>query len=385
MRQRIIGAVVFFSSCIFLLIVGELVMSRFLFSGYYVWPPDFHRTFEVQPDIIAGVSTPSELTISEDGFRGDPLSREAGYRILAIGGSTTICVYLDDSKAWPYLVQKQLNEKLGPDAVWVGNAGRPGHSTPSHILQVEKLLAQYPQIDAVVLLVGVNDALVSHEATIDKPLVFNRSEDAALRIAFSVYPDWDSDAPWYTRNVVGRLARIRSWKPIPLEKEGVFSMDAKGEFYSVVRGYRKAASTYRDKLPDLSKAVAKYRRNLNVIVDRAVAAKRRVVFLTQPTVWRAGMTQDELDLLWAGGTDFFRLKRGKPYYSAEVLAETMALYNSVLLDVCNDRGVECLDMAERVPRTVAAFYDDAHFTEQGSAIVAARLAEYLADRAPLSR
>jgi lysophospholipase L1-like esterase len=367
----------------FLLVAGELVMSRLLFNGYYVWPPNFHKTFEVRPDIIAGVSTPSELTISADGFRGDPLSGEAGYRILAIGGSTTICVYLDDSKAWPYLVQQKLNEMLGPKSVWVGNAGRPGHSTPSHILQVEKLLAQHPEIDAVILLVGVNDALIALEATIDKPLVFNTAENVALRMAFSVFPDWDSEAPWYTRNVIGRLLRIRSWNPIPLKKDGVFSMDAKGEFYSVVRGYRKAASVYRAEVPDLSAAIAIYVSNLDAIVDRAEALERRVIFATQPTVWRDGMTQAEQDLLWAGGTDFFHLKRGKPYYSPGALADAMALYNTALLDVCQRRGVECVEMAEMIPRTFEEFYDDAHFTERGSDRVAAGLAEYLAATEPL--
>ena len=169
---------------------------------------------------------------------------------------------------------------------------------------------------------------------------------------------------------------------MPLKKDGVFSMDAKGEFYSVVRGYRKAASVYRQKLPDISGAVRKYTRNLELIVDRAASAERRVIFLTQPTVWRDGMTQAERDLLWAGGTDFFHLKRGKPYYSAEALAEAMALYNEALLDVCAKRGVDCLDLAEQVPRTVDTFYDDAHFTEAGADIVATQVADYLLQTEP---
>ena len=63
----------------------------------------------------------------------------------------------------------------------------------------------------------------------------------------------------------------------------------------------------------------------------------------------------------------------------------MKIYNQALLGVCEARGVECVDLAEMVPRNEEVFYDDAHFTERGSAIVAARLAEYLLVSAPLSQ
>ncbi len=97
------------------------------------------------------------------------------------------------------------------------------------------------------------------------------------------------------------------------------------------------------------------------------------------------MPQSERDLIWMGGTDFFHLKRGKPYYSAAALAEAMTIYNDALLDVCRKRGLECVDMAAMVPKTAQVFYDDAHFTDYGSAIVAERLAEYLLDKEPLSQ
>ena len=47
--------------------------------------------------------------------------------------------------------------------------------------------------------------------------------------------------------------------------------------------------------------------------------------------------------------------------------------------------MECVDMAEMVPKTTKVFYDDAHFTEYGSTMVAERLAEYLLATEPLSQ
>jgi lysophospholipase L1-like esterase len=375
-------AVVVVSSVVFLA-VGELLMRRYLPAGYYVWPPHFTRTFDAPPGVIPGVTHPAKLTINAFGLRGDPLPDEAAYRLLTIGASTTICVYLDDSKAWPYLLQQRLNQRLGAGAVWVGNAGRPGHATPQHILQVEKLLAQHPQVDAVILFVGIADQLVDVSNTIRKSPSFASGHNDALRRAFSMYPDWDAESPWYLRNVIGRVARLRDWHPLPIQHDGVFAMDSEARFVTTIRGYRAAASRIRTSAPDLSEELAVYRRNLDAIVDRAVAAERRIIFLTQPTFWRAEMSPAEEALLWAGGPTFFHAGPGQEYYSTAVLAETMARYNDVVLEVCRDRGVECVDIASSLPKTAEVFYDDAHYTERGSAMVAERVAGYLLGSEPL--
>ncbi len=385
MRQRVMGLVVFVVSSIFFLAIGELLMRLYLPAQYYIWPPNFRRTFQPEPGVIHGVSFPAQLTINAFGFRGDPMSHDEQYRLITVGASTTICVYLDDSKAWPFLVQQRLNDVLGPKAVWVGNAGRPGHSMPLHVLQVEKLLEQYPEVDAVVLLIGIAEVLIDLAATIDPSPVFKRDPNAALRRAFSVYPDWDAESPWYLRNVIGRAARLRNWHPLPLQRDGVFAMDEKAEFVTINRAFRASAASFRRKVPDLSSELSRYVRHINAIVDHAERADRRVIFLTQPTLWKPGMTEEESALLWGGGTNFFRAGLGKEYYSAEVLAQAMTLYNNALAEVCQKRGAECVDMARALPKTASVFYDDAHFTELGAALVADRLTEYLLATEPLSQ
>ena len=66
-----------------------------------------------------------------------------------------------------------------------------------------------------------------------------------------------------------------------------------------------------------------------------------------------------------------------PYYSAEALAGAMKIYNTELIDVCNDLAVECIDLAESIPRETVYFYDDAHFTESGAQAVATVIADYM--------
>jgi len=370
--RSIVGIVAVNLAVALVLIEGA---SRLLLPDrYFVWPPNFTATFDAGEVIGEGVTFPGKLTISADGFRGDSPTDAQVDRILAIGGSTTICVYLDDAKAWPRLLQRELNAGLGEERVWVGNAGRPGHSTEEHTLQVEKLLAQDPTIDALVLLVGVNDLLrfLPRAGKPGQASDWSRlDERTRVARAFSFYPGWDDETPWYRRNFVTRLARLASWHPIPMRAEGgIRPMGEKGEWVAFLRRYRARASAFRPNLPDLSRGIAEYVQNLHRIVDLAKAHEVAVWFVTQPVLWRAGLSAAEQASLWAGGPPWNQMQYGDTYYSAEALARGMQRYNDALLDVCRARDVPCVDAASVLPATSEIFYDDAHFTERGSALLA---------------
>ena len=83
------------------------------------------------------------FVINRDGMRRNPLPDTGFYKILTIGGSTTECLYLDETEAWPRILQ----QLLGGEQVWVGNIGKSGLNTKHHIIQVEHLIHQYPGID----------------------------------------------------------------------------------------------------------------------------------------------------------------------------------------------------------------------------------------------
>jgi lysophospholipase L1-like esterase len=353
-------------------------------NGYRVWPPGFQMKFDAG-DAIEGVSFPGMLTINSIGMRGDEPIEGDGYRILAVGGSTTICAYLDDANVWPQLLQTRLRDALALPAVWVGNVGRPGHTSAQHLLQVGKLLPQHPEIDAVVLLVGINDLLLHLGILIDPPPGFLSNQPdpgAELRMAFTFVPGWDDDAPWYQRNFAGRLWRLAQWQPTS-GRDGLRPMDEKGEFVQMVRRYREQASRTDEPLPDLRAALASYSRGLNGIIDVAQREGVRVVLLTQPTLWRADLSPADQKLVWGGGPVLDRLAPGAAYYSIEALAEGMVRYNAELLRVCAGRGVECVDVAAGMPQSTQIFYDDAHFTDAGAALLARLVADYLLATEPL--
>lgn len=354
---------------------------------FYVWPPHFQHTFDPTPGLIQGVEFPSRLTINELGIRGR-MPEDSEYNILAIGGSTTICAMLDDSKAWPRRLEENLNASLGPGTAWVGNVGRPGHTTTQHILQTEKLLAKHDFVDAIILLVGANDMMIVLAGT--DPEVARQflrpppPEHEILAMAFALTPDSEEHLPWYSRNFVSRTARRLSWSPAK-RSGGLAPMDSNGQFLRTVRGYRKNASTLRSELPDLKPALARYKRQLEEIIDIGSAAGVRVIFMSQPALWKADLNEAERDLLWMGGPPLNRLKDAATYFSVEALAEALNAYNDTLLRVCQSRNVDCVDAAAVVPRDPRFFYDDAHFTEKGAELIATTAASQLLSSGVLSR
>ena len=80
-------------------------------------------------------------------------------------------------------------------------------------------------------------------------------------------------------------------------------------------------------------------------------------------------------LLWYGRIGNLQRADGTEYYSVEALARAMQLYNDTLMQTCASRNVECLDLAALVPKGTTSFYDDVHFNEQGSRIVARAVAD----------
>jgi len=77
-------------------------------TPYRVWRPNTGQVFHPRPEVMPGIQAPPGSPSTRSGWRAREVNAgdRTEYRILAIGGSTTECLYLDDSKAWPFLLEK---------------------------------------------------------------------------------------------------------------------------------------------------------------------------------------------------------------------------------------------------------------------------------------
>lgn len=365
---------------------GEIGLRWFLPSAdhYYIWQPNLHFIFHPRLEIVTGVSGESNVRINAQGLRADELSPTANYyKILAIGGSTTESLYLDQTETWTQHLQNALNKspQVLDFQVWVGNAGRSGRNSREHVVQVKHLLAQQPDLDALLLLVGVNDLGLRLEQGENYTSDYLNSPGASQRLmrrAFDIFPAQTPDIqPYYQQSTIWQLvSQFQQPQAQAATTEKIEVQDDDG-FFLLERQNQRRNAEIRDQLPDLSDSLAEYRRNLNHMIDLAKAQGVRVILITQPSLWRPDLSEVERNRLWFGWGPGFAY-----FYSVEALEAGLVAYNEQLLTICRERQVECIDLAAALPKDMTVFYDDVHFNEQGSVQVSEVLADYLLTQPP---
>ena len=119
--------------------------------------PGMVREFHPSPVHLPGVDGASRFEVNSMGFRAGPIPQTATVRVVALGGSTTECIFLDTSEAWPAVLQARLSD--GSGVAWVGNAGISGTRVRHHVVQAETVVHSVPELDAVIVMAGANDFL----------------------------------------------------------------------------------------------------------------------------------------------------------------------------------------------------------------------------------
>lgn len=322
-----------------------------------------HDTFEPDPAYLPGIYGPSRFSTGPDGIRAAALPAGGQIRVLCIGGSTTECVYLDDTETWPALLPAQVG---GTPPIWVGNVGISGFDTEDHLRFVE----ESPLLDGVAALVvqpGINDLwrfLAGEVEAMDYGRFAEPVDgvDGANQVGATAARPY---RPWWTRSWLIQLYHtLRQPPPRPEEREGVG-----GTEYQIRREKRAAAELTGD-LPPLGPGLDAYRGRIEALVAACHARGVPVLFTTQAVVWRDGLPPEAAARCWFGW-----LPDGR-YLTLGALRQAMGRYNTALAEVCAHAGAPCVDLSP-LNGDPGLFYDDCHFTELGARRVAERVGPVL--------
>ena len=357
-------------------------------TRYLVHLANSRRIFTPSPRFVPGVSDTARFVTNSLGIRGPEFGPDsAEYRILAIGASTTECAMLDEPETWTAIVERVLPRTRDGRRTWVGNAGRSGLTSRDHVVEMKYFVPELPRIDVVVVLVGINDLTSTLKQGFQYqpplPITDSAAERQQVSRTFAVTPGpfhrpgteflLSEGAPWYKATALWQLAkraRIRVSSTSLVQ-------DPIGRNYEVWRSHRRSA-TPLDSLPDLEAGLAEYSRNLNRLADLADHLHVELVLVTQPTLWAPTLPDSARALLWLGGPGEFQAEAGHDYFAVPPLRHALDRYNAVLLQVCAERHLACLDLASRIPADARWFYDDVHFTKAGAALVGQIIASHLA-------
>jgi len=316
--------------------------------------PNLHNTFHPDPAYLPGIEGESHFTTGPDGIRATapPLATQS-IRIVTIGGSTTECVYIDDTETWSARLAAHLG---GPEDVWIGNAGISGFDLEDHIQFVESSPALV-EVAALVAQPGIND-LWRFLAKEVESMDYGRFEEPVVESRIPAQTPSAARRPLWTRSrVIQFYHTLRQESPPSEQQEGIG-----GREYQIRRD-KRAAAEKSGELPPLAEGLALYRSR----IERLIAACQRrgvpVLFTTQPVVWRADLSIEAEARCWFGW-----LPDGR-YLTLAALREAMDQYNETLKQVCAEQGVPCVDLSP-LNGSEAYFYDDCHVTEAGAEAVA---------------
>jgi GDSL-like lipase/acylhydrolase family protein len=296
------------------------------------------------------------FTVSSDahGFRtknlepvGEP-KPEGTYRIFFVGGSTTENIALPDEETFPDLVQVALRKRLGTTPrVCTINTGISGNTiVDSFSLISHRVLALEP--DLIVVLHATNDMRISMSDRFDPTHYRDLKKHKKVR-----FGDFMED----NSRLYSLSAQLR---------KGLFGTSGADRYKK-----RRAAIPFT-KDADPSVGLPHFRRYLSMISAVCAEAKVPVVFMTQPSLYKPNNTPEEDASFWLGVVN-----HGEINLDNATLMKGMQLYNAATTAHAKERGHLLIDLEPAVPKDLEHFYDGAHYTAKGCAVIADEIVKAL--------
>ena len=370
-------------SIILSLFIAELALQAAHGNHFFIRTPHSHYLLKPESQYLPGIEGEARFIVNSLGLRGDELQNQE-IRILSIGGSTSEGAYLDQAETWQYLLQNMLEQKTGK-RVWIGNAGMPRRASPNHVLQLEKLLNQISDIDLVIVLMGFNDMGLSSKKSynprgFDDPVFI----EECLRDSFEVTP-----------------LRPRRIRDLELYKRlfEFFDLITKSGTYKL-EGYARNGAWHEQKRLQrqrsakitLSKemetrffiGLEDYKKNIERMINLSRKHHTKILFLTQPSLYKVNMPEEEEKLLMFGALPDQDPERPNVYVLASEIKRLLDLYNQSLLETAGKNGAWGFDLDKVISPASDSFYDDLHFNEAGAKRVAESVSQNICNARLLS-
>jgi lysophospholipase L1-like esterase len=305
----------------------------------FAWTPHQYLVYYPTPNYRKGLTFHNSLS-----YRNDEISLEKPsnvYRIVALGGSSTYDVRIEDNKkTFTAQLEKLLKEQYGYQNVEVINAGVPGYNSWEILINLEfRVLDLNP--DLVIIYEGTNDV----HARLVEPSAY-RGDDSGRRQPWRIppVPLWEHSA----------LLRILSRMTNLTRQVSVDDFTSSPTFLSW-----PFESRLNEDGVDPTKILEKntpiyFRRNLENMIAIAKEHGIEVLFVT----WAYSPYLDD-------------------YASKEYYQQGFQENNEVVKEVANRHHIPLFDFAEVMPQDAKYWADGRHVNEVGALEKARLFAEFI--------
>jgi len=313
-------------------------------------PPNF--TFETRAeDGLPGMSPVRRLYSTNNvGFRGDFLARPkppAEYRIFMVGGSTTECMYLDDSEAVTFVLQQELqrDRRDGRDYRVYG-AGQAGTRSYDHVAMISQRIVHL-EPDMIIVFAGINDLTASIRG---KDYTFLQDSETRRHSFLNLlsFVATEFQLPRYCHTLLKRLIKKS-------DREILEGIPAQTNYRVRVERRKRALMSQGRPRTDLRS----YEENLRTIIGIGRAHRIALVFVTQASTWNSRVDPHAVE--W-----HHMAYRRDVVYREEWMDEAIESYNDVTRRVGREEGIPVFDLARDFEKSLEFFYDDCHFNVAGA-------------------
>jgi len=318
---------------------ARYVLFTSIDSKDFAWTPHHYLSYYPTPNYRKGQTFHNSL-----GYRNNEFSLEKPsgvYRIVALGGSSTYDVRIEDNEAtFTAQLEKLLKEEYGYQNVEVINAGVPGYNSWEILINLEfRVLDLNP--DLVIIYEGTNDV----HARLVEPSAY-RGDNSGRRQAWQVPPValWEQSALLRILSRMTNLTRqvsVDDFVSSPTYLSWPYEFRLSGDDVDPTEILKENPPIY-------------FRRNLENMIAIANEHDIEIMFAT-----------------WAYSPYL------NDYASKEYYQQGFRENNEVVKEVANSHHVPLFDYAEVMPQDTRYWADGRHVNEAGALVKASLFAEFI--------
>lgn len=335
------------TGCILAILILEIFLRSYNPFGFTVKGDEIKLPLNRKLKIKISDSKTVVHTKNSLGFRGEEprKSFRSDMTVIAVGGSTTECAYLDDTRTWPYLLEKKLSKRF--KRLWLNNAGLDGHSTSGHIVLMSDYLSHIkPKM--ILFLVGVNEIETKDfrpgEEFIQDSLLTEKYDLSGIEKFFKSTAKYSEiSSVLFNFYRYGKAVQRGLVHDYGYGYDPEYMTEKLEEREKDIARFYKEGSEHEEVDDDYSiqnflkheKYLNKYEHQLEKLCQISKANGIEPVLITQTSA---------------------------PYRRMEGLK----LYNEVTRKVAKREKVFLIDLAVEMPDNAQYYYDDIHYNEEGA-------------------
>ncbi len=286
-------------------------------------------------------------------------------RILCLGASTTDQSTQETGDTWCGILEANLREHYKDSSVKFQTMafGRGGFRAIDSALWLEDHMEKIKP-DIVVTLLGINDLCWNggpdyQPRNIDR--IVEEKRGLTWRFLLTHVGDKCREYSQVYRRVSAIITVYRNKMNL---RSGRFVEWHSSNLPERRQEYREAP--FVDKPFRNPDPIDEFKLSVNWLADFLEKRGIPVVLLGQPVLWKESSSPEELDRLWLWvNTAAGRVRPPVGWLHAE-----MQRYNRVQESLAKGDMVKYFDLDPRIPKTLEYFFDDCHYTDLGSILVA---------------